>query len=183
MIPDSLYISHVSGPWWHHKMETFSALLALCAGNSPVPGESPHKSQWRGALMFSLIYAGINCWVNKREAGELRCHRARYDVTVMLWLEGWMLGLSKHAILLKTGWYLIPMFITIGQATWNVITQYEFLAIFVCSLPCNTWIQLYTLNTESCYYVDFVVIGGTAGCHYDNLQCHQWWQSWHHENS
>ena len=28
-------------PWWRHQMETFSALLALCAGNSPVPGEFP----------------------------------------------------------------------------------------------------------------------------------------------
>ena len=34
--------------WWRHQMETFSALLALCAGNSPV--NSPHKGQWRGAL-------------------------------------------------------------------------------------------------------------------------------------
>ena len=25
--------------WWWHQMETFSALLAICAGNSPVPGE------------------------------------------------------------------------------------------------------------------------------------------------
>ena len=38
--------------WWRHQMETFSALLALCAGNSPVPVNSPHKGQWRGALMF-----------------------------------------------------------------------------------------------------------------------------------
>ena len=28
-------------PWWRHEMETFSALLAICAGNSPVPGEFP----------------------------------------------------------------------------------------------------------------------------------------------
>ena len=28
-------------PWWRHQMETFSALLALCAGNSPVSGEFP----------------------------------------------------------------------------------------------------------------------------------------------
>ena len=41
--------------WWRHQMETFSALLALCAGNSPVPVISPHKGQWRGVLMFSLI--------------------------------------------------------------------------------------------------------------------------------
>ena len=34
-----------------------------------------HKSQWRWALMFSLIYAWIKDWVNNREAGDLRRHR------------------------------------------------------------------------------------------------------------
>ena len=70
-------------PWWRHQMEPFSALLALCAGNSPVPVNSPHKGQWRGALMFSLISAWINDWVNNREAGDLRRHRCHYDVIVM----------------------------------------------------------------------------------------------------
>ena len=70
--------------WWRHQMETFSALLALCAGNSPVPVNSPHKGQWREALMFSLICARINDWVNNREAGDLRRHRGHYDVIVML---------------------------------------------------------------------------------------------------
>ena len=28
-------------PWWRHHMETFAALLVLCAGNSPVTGEFP----------------------------------------------------------------------------------------------------------------------------------------------
>ena len=65
-------------------MEPFSALLALCAGNSPVPVNSLHKGQWRGALMFSLICAWINGWVNNREAGDLRRHCGHYDVTVML---------------------------------------------------------------------------------------------------
>ena len=69
--------------WWRHQMETFSAKLALCAGNSPVPVNSPHKSQWRGALMFSLIYVLINGWVNNREAGDLIRHRGHYDVIVM----------------------------------------------------------------------------------------------------
>ena len=27
--------------WWRHQMETFSALLAFCAGNSPAIGEFP----------------------------------------------------------------------------------------------------------------------------------------------
>ena len=47
------------------------------------PVNSPHKGQWRGALMFSLICARINAWVNNREAGDLRRHRAHYDVIVM----------------------------------------------------------------------------------------------------
>ena len=69
--------------WWRHRMETFSALLALCAGNSPVPVNSPHKGQWRRALMFSLICARINYWVINREAGDLRRHRGHYDANVM----------------------------------------------------------------------------------------------------
>ena len=44
---------------------------------------SPHKGQWRGALMFSLICVWINGWVNNREAGDLRRYRAHYDVSVM----------------------------------------------------------------------------------------------------
>ena len=27
--------------WWRHRTETFSVLLAICAGNSPVTGEFP----------------------------------------------------------------------------------------------------------------------------------------------
>ena len=41
------------------------------------------KGQWRGALMFSMIGVGINGWVNNRKAGDLRRHRAHYDVIVM----------------------------------------------------------------------------------------------------
>ena len=44
---------------------------------------SPQKSQWRGALMFSLICVWINGWVNNSEAGDLRRYRAHYHVTVM----------------------------------------------------------------------------------------------------
>ena len=46
---------------------------------------SPHKGQWRRALLFSLICAWINGWVNNREAGDLRRLNAHYDVIVMKW--------------------------------------------------------------------------------------------------
>ena len=48
------------------------------------PVNSPHKGQWRGALMFSLINAWINGWANNCEAGDLTRHRAHYDVTVIV---------------------------------------------------------------------------------------------------
>ena len=47
------------------------------------PVNFPHKGQWRGALMFSLIYASINDWVNNREAGDLKHQHGHYDVIVM----------------------------------------------------------------------------------------------------
>ena len=82
MILDQL-TRRLSHSWWRHQMETFSATRA---GNSPVPVNSPHKGQWRGALMFSLIYAWINDWVNNREAGDLGRQRGHCDVIVMLML-------------------------------------------------------------------------------------------------
>ena len=49
------------------------------------PVNSPHKGQWCGTLMFSLICSWVNGWVNNRQAGDLRRHRVGYDVTVMIW--------------------------------------------------------------------------------------------------
>ena len=34
---------NLSQAWWCHQMETFSVLLAICAGNSPVTGEFPSQ--------------------------------------------------------------------------------------------------------------------------------------------
>ena len=75
--------SYLRLAWWRHQMETFSALLAICAGIHRSPVNSLHKGQWHGAFMFSLICAWINLWVNNREAGDLRRYRAHYDVIVM----------------------------------------------------------------------------------------------------
>ena len=63
------------------SMETFSLLPSIFRGFHRWPVTSPHKGQWRGALMFSWICAWINGWVNNREAVDLRRHRSHYDVT------------------------------------------------------------------------------------------------------
>ena len=54
----------------------------LCGDIHRSPVNSPHQGQWREALMLSLICAWINGWANNREAGDLRCHRAHFDVIV-----------------------------------------------------------------------------------------------------
>ena len=70
-------------PWWPHQMDTLSALLAICAGNSPVTDEFPAKrsEMWSFDIFFDL--RPKNGWVNNREAGDLRCHLAQYDIIVM----------------------------------------------------------------------------------------------------
>ena len=65
-------------------METFSALLALCVGNSPVTGEFP--SQWLVTQSFDVFFdLRLKKRLSKRvDAGDLRRYRAHYDVTAMM---------------------------------------------------------------------------------------------------
>ena len=65
------------------KWKHFPRYLTFVRGIHRSPVNSPHKDQWHGVLMFSLIWAWLNGWVNNREAGDLRRHRAHYDVTLM----------------------------------------------------------------------------------------------------
>ena len=66
------------------KWKHFPRYWTFVRGIHRSPVNSPHNGQWRGALMFSLICTWINAWVNNREAGDLRLHRAHYDVIVMM---------------------------------------------------------------------------------------------------
>ena len=75
----ALFASHDDVIKWKH----FARYWPFLRGIRQSAVNSPHKGQWRGALLFSLICAWINGWINNREAGNLRCHRAHYDVTVM----------------------------------------------------------------------------------------------------
>ena len=72
-------ISHADVIQWEH----FPRYWPFVRGIHRSPVNSPHKGQWRGALIFSLICAWINGWINNREAGDLRSHCAHCDVTIM----------------------------------------------------------------------------------------------------
>ena len=78
-ISQSMYCSHDDVIKWKH----FPRYWPFVRGIHRWPVNSPNKGQWCGALMFSSICAWINGWVNNREAGDLRRHRAHCDVPVM----------------------------------------------------------------------------------------------------
>ena len=87
---------------WRYGMETlhddvikwkhFPRYWPFVRGIYLSPMNSPHKGQWRGALMSSLICARINGWVNNNEAGDLRRHRTHYDVILMFRIIGALSG-------------------------------------------------------------------------------------------
>ena len=84
---------HMSKSWWYDdviKWKHFPRYWSFVRGIHRYPVNSPHKDQWRGALMFSLICAWIKAWVNNREAGDLRRHRIHYGVIItifQIWTE------------------------------------------------------------------------------------------------
>ena len=67
------------------KWKHFPRYWPFVMGIHRSPVDSPHKGQWRGALMFLLICSWTNGWANTRDAGDLRRHRTNYEVTIM-WL-------------------------------------------------------------------------------------------------
>ena len=78
------------------------------------PVNSPHKGQWRGPLMFSLICAWIHSWVNNGEAGDLRHHRSHYDVTVMEHIIHIMAAKSDSSFV------LLLILIIVAGIRWNI---------------------------------------------------------------
>ena len=80
-------------PLWHYHTPSIHAdvikwkhFLRYCPfvrviHRSPV--DFPHKGQWRGALIFSLIYTWTNGWAKNQDAGDLRRHCIYYNVIVM----------------------------------------------------------------------------------------------------
>ena len=97
------------------------------------------KGQWRGALMFSLICAWINSWVNNRDADDLRRHRAHYDVFVMVVFFPYVI------CILET---ILQHFVILFIGTSGTLNIY----ILVCCLDWRhgkTIIHCFTTMTES----------------------------------
>ena len=98
-------------------------------GTHRSPVNSLHKGQWRGALIFSLICARINGWVSKPEAGDLRRHRAHYDVTVLCW--------QWDHIMIAPGWGLLSEF-----PPFHYFPNFAALCKYALAIQCRVYIWL-----------------------------------------
>ena len=92
----NMYLFGHTLTWWRHQMETFSALLIICAGNSPVAGELPAQRPVTRSCDAFWSAPWINSWVNNHEAGDLGRHRAHYDVIVMILVRFYRLICFSH---------------------------------------------------------------------------------------
>ena len=111
------------------------------------PVNSPHKDQWRRALMFSLIYIWINGWANNRETGDLGRYRAHYDVTILKSSPLKPIHYSLHFCFLKpiqhSQGYIINPYIL--QSSSVDCCYYDAIVIFndrVANVTCSTWIMI-----------------------------------------
>ena len=106
----------LSEEWWRHQMETFSALLAICAGNS----------------------------VNNRDPGNLRRHRADYDVTLMIpsiWILRTMNNIFQNVLPLYI-YFVIPNII-VNSGSEDIGNM---LTISAGKITCST--QTWCTNTS-----------------------------------
>ena len=102
--------------WANHddviKWKRFTRYWPFVRGILRWPVNSPHKGQWRGALVFTLICAWLNGWVNNREAGDLRRHRFHHDVTVMLFFPHRWICAARRVLL---SWEASPAVVRLVQ--------------------------------------------------------------------
>ena len=95
------------------------------------PVDSPHKGQWRGVLMFSLICVWTKGWANNRDVGDLRRHRTHWIPLTKGQLRG------KCFYLMTPSWIPHCVFPTIlslvhfGHATLRHPTVWSILLIYL----------------------------------------------------
>ena len=115
-----IWCSHDDVSKWKH----FPHYWPFVRGILWSPVNSPHKGQLRGALMFSFNCVWINGWVNNHEAGDLRCYRSHYDVTVMLFL--YTLAIIYHCTLSYTQslcTLYLCLYLYVATGIWDISTR------------------------------------------------------------
>ena len=167
------YGSHDDVIKWKH----FPRYWPFERGIHRLPANSPHKNQWRRALMFSLICAWINTWVHNCKAADLRCHHVHYGVTVMrIWTHKRhsfhcpprqaMECLLKFTLFLK--YFLVLHFMLLVQNICLLVALYDISGGVV-----KVWVMI-APSGKSVFGRDYCLVGQTS------IQCYHSRQTWGH---
>ena len=112
--------------WWRHLMETFSALLALCAGNSPITGESP--SQRPVTRSFDIFFR--------------LCLNKRSKQLWGWWFETPSCSLLRHCNgMLQPRWWFSWTCIKIVSRTWSSLYVYICQAWSTWNMSTYRWLS------------------------------------------
>ena len=107
------------------KWKHFPPYWPFVCGIHWSPVNSHHKIQWCGALKFSLISVWRNGWVNNRDAGDVRCHRTHYEVTIMtpLQLRQCLFNCISWQFIIIVSWNVLLLFgsISVVKSLYNRI--------------------------------------------------------------
>ena len=114
--------------WWRHQMDAFSALLAICARNSPVNGEFPTQRPVTPSFGVFFDLRLVNGWVNNGGASDLIRHRTLYDVIVMFSkfhkLSGVLIYiLSQKTVARLKEWRIITLKKTTNMSRMPLLTS------------------------------------------------------------
>ena len=115
----TLCIQSQNYSWWRHQMETFSALLDLCAGNSPVTGEFP--SQRPVTPSFDVFF---DLRLNKRLSKQSWCW----------WFETPSCSLWRHCNLVRS--LMNIAFMKIPNISTSCLTHYTVIDLRSAQVYC-----------------------------------------------
>ena len=111
--------------WWRHQMEIFSALLAICAGNSPVPGEFPRQRPVTGSFGVCL---------------DLRPNKRLNKLSWGWWFEAPSRPLWRHCNMYTTGFCEPNLYKEYGPTLKLIVCSYLTKSIY--------YLHLYLLSHE-----------------------------------
>ena len=137
-------------------METFPRNWPFVQGIHRSPVNSPHKGQWHGAMIFTFICAWINCWVNNRNGGDLRRHRAHYDVTVIVRRAGLMRSQQDSerwwSVPFTCAWlYMRVFFILFDLCLFITIFNFILNYVLIVTFWILTYYKIWTMLIIYCF--------------------------------
>ena len=127
--PTSAFIT-----WWRHPRHW---LFVRGIHRSPV--NSPHKGQWHGALMYSLICAWNNIWANNGDVGIMRRHRAHHDVTVVTNHTAGLSSWKHHQKIYNVTKFNWAAWLTVSLTTKDILakTCFPFWSALLLLMACH----------------------------------------------